>query len=268
MARTDTLPHFLTDVADAIRTKGGTVADIQASSFDTAIANLPSGGTDWTELGYTGEPDCFGDIFDYDKNIKDTWNASITSCYQKYAANYSVVYFPVVDTSNVTTMQSMFDTAMALQKVPTLDTKKVTSFYYFCKNCRSLREVGDIETTHNNSVEFYQAFQTCTSLEIAPMIKTAGAVSMYGIFQSCSALKDVPQWQISGTISQMSNAFSGCTSLTSTSLNNIMGCIANAAAFSGTKKLSSIGFTSGQATTCTGLSNWDSLVEQGWTTGY
>lgn len=44
MARTDTLGHFLTDVADAIRTKGGTSADIQASSFDTAIANLPGGG--------------------------------------------------------------------------------------------------------------------------------------------------------------------------------------------------------------------------------
>ena len=44
MARTDSLGHFLTDVADAIRTKGGTSADIQASSFDTAIANLPGGG--------------------------------------------------------------------------------------------------------------------------------------------------------------------------------------------------------------------------------
>lgn len=45
MARTDSLGHFLTDVADAIRTKGGTSATIQASNFDTAIANLPSGGT-------------------------------------------------------------------------------------------------------------------------------------------------------------------------------------------------------------------------------
>ena len=42
--RTDTLPHFLTDVADAIRTKAGTSDTIQASAFDTAIANIPSGG--------------------------------------------------------------------------------------------------------------------------------------------------------------------------------------------------------------------------------
>ncbi len=44
MARTDTLGHFLTDVADAIRTKTGSEATITASEFDTAIGNIPSGG--------------------------------------------------------------------------------------------------------------------------------------------------------------------------------------------------------------------------------
>ncbi len=44
MARTDTLPHFLTDVADAIREKKGSEDTIKASNFDTEIENLPSGG--------------------------------------------------------------------------------------------------------------------------------------------------------------------------------------------------------------------------------
>lgn len=44
MARTDTLGNFLTDVANAIREKGGTTDTIQASEFDTKITNLPSGG--------------------------------------------------------------------------------------------------------------------------------------------------------------------------------------------------------------------------------
>lgn len=43
MARTNTLPNFLTDVADAIRTKKGTSDEITASNFDTEIENLPSG---------------------------------------------------------------------------------------------------------------------------------------------------------------------------------------------------------------------------------
>lgn len=43
MARTNTLANFLTDVANAIRTKKGTQATISASTFDTEILNLPSG---------------------------------------------------------------------------------------------------------------------------------------------------------------------------------------------------------------------------------
>lgn len=52
MARVDTLGNFLTDIADAIREKGGTSDPIQASSFDTAIANLPSGGGSGVQLFY------------------------------------------------------------------------------------------------------------------------------------------------------------------------------------------------------------------------
>lgn len=44
MARTDTLGHFLTDVADAIRTKTRSSETITASDFDTEIENIPSGG--------------------------------------------------------------------------------------------------------------------------------------------------------------------------------------------------------------------------------
>lgn len=70
MARTDTLPHFLTDVADAIRTKGGTSATIQASSFDTAIANLPGGGT----TGQAGESDV--NFYDYDGSLVYSYKKS------------------------------------------------------------------------------------------------------------------------------------------------------------------------------------------------
>ena len=44
MARTDTLGHFLTDVADAIREKKGTTGLIQASDFDTEIESITTGG--------------------------------------------------------------------------------------------------------------------------------------------------------------------------------------------------------------------------------
>jgi len=67
MARIDTLGNFLTDVADAIRTKAGTSEPIQASSFDTAIANIPSGG------GSLPNPDADVIFFDYDGTITNSY---------------------------------------------------------------------------------------------------------------------------------------------------------------------------------------------------
>lgn len=49
MARTDTLGNFLTDVAEAIRTKEGTTETITASEFDTRISNLSGGSEDLSE---------------------------------------------------------------------------------------------------------------------------------------------------------------------------------------------------------------------------
>lgn len=44
MARTNSLTNFLTDVAEAIKEKKGSEADITASNFDTEILNLPAQG--------------------------------------------------------------------------------------------------------------------------------------------------------------------------------------------------------------------------------
>lgn len=49
MARIDTLPHFLTDVADAIRAKKGTVAPISIADFDTEIASISGGSSNPVE---------------------------------------------------------------------------------------------------------------------------------------------------------------------------------------------------------------------------
>lgn len=61
MARTDTLTNYLTDVATAIKTKKGDNTPIQASNFDTEIANLPSGG------GTIEEKDV--NFYDYDGKL-------------------------------------------------------------------------------------------------------------------------------------------------------------------------------------------------------
>ena len=69
MARIDTLGHFLTDVADAIRTKKGSGSTIQASSFDTEIASIPSGGGEAVEKKDIN-------FYDYDGTILHSYTKS------------------------------------------------------------------------------------------------------------------------------------------------------------------------------------------------
>lgn len=68
MARIDTLGHFLTDVADAIREKTGSSDAIAAEDFDTEIENIPSGG------GTVEEKDV--NFYDYDGILVNSYSKS------------------------------------------------------------------------------------------------------------------------------------------------------------------------------------------------
>ena len=93
MARTDTLPHFLTDVADAIRTKGGTSEQIQASSFDTAIANLPSGGGTPTPTSLASFTEILSDVL---SNF-NTYLDELPTTYSTYTDSPVTLYTPNAD---------------------------------------------------------------------------------------------------------------------------------------------------------------------------
>lgn len=69
MARTDNLNNFLTDVADAIRTKTGGTEQIQASQFDTEIESINTGitpnGIVESYYAYAGENISAGDFVQF-----------------------------------------------------------------------------------------------------------------------------------------------------------------------------------------------------------
>lgn len=88
-----------------------------------------------------------------------------------------------------------------------------------------------------------QMFYECTSLTTVPLLNTSKATNVSGMF-------------------------SGCTSLSNESLNNILAMCTNATSYTRTKTLKYIGLTSTQATTCQSLSNYSAFTAAGWTTGY
>lgn len=169
MARTDTLPHFLTDVADAIRTKTGSQETIQASSFDTAISNIPSGG-DVSEYFTSTIPSGnsnYGGLKDAIKTIPSNMTPQGTSLNYAFSKFRILTTIPLIDTSNVTSMVSMFETCLELQSVPLLDTSKVTDFGNMFSGCTQLSSVPLFNTS--SVTNFTNMFSQCRHLSEASL---------------------------------------------------------------------------------------------------
>lgn len=269
MARINNLTNFLTDVATAIKTKTGDSTAIPASQFDTKIANITTGHLDnteyteanddlddilegstpitiyppdWSEIGYSNAPQNILDDFTYSKNIYNNWDSSSTSF--SFVNNTDIIYMPLVDTSNVTSMNSTFRGCSNLSFVDSLNTSNVTTMS--------------------------QTFQDCKLIKRIPLFNTEKVTTMYQLFSGCTNLKNVPQFDTKAlnAYGSFTNMFKSCTKLTEDSLNNIMAMCKNATNYPGPKTLSYIGLTSAQATICQGLSNYQAFTNAGWTTGY
>lgn len=214
MARTDTLGHFLTDVADAIRTKAGTSDTIQASTFDTAISNIPSGGgLDWTAIGYSSEPSIIEDGYDYAKDIYDNWDSSITVTTSKYTNNKVIMFFPKVDMSNVTiatqmfynsglvyaeldlpkttNCQELFNGCNALRSAKLKTSSYLTNAKWLFTNCRSLLEVDMSEFNAFSVSSFLQMFKYCDNLKRIDMsnVEAPNLTNTSSMFEHCISLE-------------------------------------------------------------------------------
>ena len=93
---------------------------------------------DWTNIGYSDTPNPVILDYNYAKNIYDNWDSSITSLWSTYYGNNNLVYFPLVDTSNVTTMTQAFNACTNLEYIPLIDTSKVQYWGFAFADCSNL----------------------------------------------------------------------------------------------------------------------------------
>lgn len=167
MARVDSLGHFLTDVADAIREKGGTSEPIQASDFDTEIENLPSGGgadlSDYFEPTIGSGSSNFGGWCYTIKSLPATTTVDGISLSNAFTG-FQGTTLPLIDTSNVETIASMCNNCPNLTNIPLLNTSNVTNM--------------------NNT------FFGCTSLTTVPLLNTSNVTAMNNTFYNCPNLTD------------------------------------------------------------------------------
>ena len=139
MARTDTLRHFLTDIANSIRNKKGTTDTIIASNFDTEIDSIE------TSVGKYAPR--FISFRDYDKTDLDYEISNI-------------------DTSNVTDMRFMFNgcsylTSLDLSNFDTSNVVNMSSMFSKCSNLTSL-DLSNFNTS--NVTDMHYIFNGCSNL--------------------------------------------------------------------------------------------------------
>lgn len=236
----------------------------------SVTTNVPGGGSiNWEALGYSEEPSVMKSDYDYSKSIKDNWVPE-QSLYIKFNNDMKLTYFPLVDTSITTIMESMFSNCMSLKSVALIDTQNVTrmnSMFYFCY---ALFDVPLFNTENVTTVQ--DMFTNCSVLEKVPLFNTKKVTTMRGMFDGCHSLKNVPLFDTSGITNNFGfyNTFYACHSLTDESLDNILQMCINATNYNGIKTLARLGFNSEYYPTSRieALPHYADFIDAGWTIGY
>ena len=193
--------------------------DVMADSVSDIVTGgggSSEGGNPFEAIGYSEIPQYIQDGIDYSKTIYDNWDASITSCINKYKEDKQLVYFPLVDTSNVTTMRSMFSGCINLQNVPQINTSNVTDMGYMFGYCGKLTSL-DVSLFNTSKVtDMKSMFISCgglTSLDVSKF-DTSNVTEMSNMFNYCSGLTslDVSSFDTSN-VTDMSNMFGYCSKL-------------------------------------------------------
>lgn len=168
MATNNNLQDFLTDVANAIRTKTGTTNPINAQNFSTEILNIPTGGGNTLKNLLDATHSCYYLFRNYKGTSIDdliTYNDTSNVTDMSYMFNdcYSLTTIPQLDTSNVTTMDYMFNNCHSLTTIPLLDTSKVTSLFAMFYNCKALTTIPALDTSKVTDLSYM--FYRCSSLK-------------------------------------------------------------------------------------------------------
>lgn len=99
-----------------------------------------------------------------------------------------------LDTSNVTSMNNMFEWCTNLITIPQLDTSNVTNMSGIFAYCESLTNVSQLDIS--NVTNMGEMFSWCTSLTTVPEFNTSKVTNMSRMFYYCTSLPSTFPWII------------------------------------------------------------------------
>lgn len=116
------------------------------------------------------------------------------------------------DTSNVTTMTSMFSACSNITTIPLLDTSNLTDASYMFYFCSNLPTIPLLDTSKVNTMPYM--FGYCSKLTSIPELNTSKVTDMQQMFYNCYELTSIPRLNASKA-TNMNYMFSNCRKLTS-----------------------------------------------------
>ena len=131
-----------------------------------------------------------------------------------------------LDTSNVTNMESMFDTCRSLTSLDlsNFNTSNVINMSYMFRDCVSLASLDLSNWNTSNVTNMGNMFGDCESLTSLDLshLNTSSVRTMVSMFAGCNKLTslDLSNWNTSNVIT-MADMFDYCISLTSLNLSNL-----------------------------------------------
>lgn len=227
-------------IAQSITAKGGTLSNpSNFSSYSVAIDNLPSsgGGSDFSVIGYDATPEPFKSGIEYAKQIKDTWDSSITNSGHKYADDKQLYFFPVVNVDNVDNMNYMFQNTNLLV-VPDLNTPKCTDLNGTFSDCVNLLYADLSNWTLSKVVTVSFMFEGCERVSTIILPKGLRPTYAERMFAYCRDLTQVNIKDIDfSQCTNMASAFYNCNDLTVIPRLNTGNCTKLDSIFSGAYNL-------------------------------
>lgn len=122
-------------------------------------------------------------------------NPDCTGLFQNYINTREIEFHGLFDTSQVTTMKSMFEACFALNKidVDSFDTRNVTDMQQMFFSCAEIRnlDVSNFDTCNvTNMMHMFGWCEALTNLDVNSF-DTGRVKNMMGMFAGCKNLKEV-----------------------------------------------------------------------------
>lgn len=225
-------------IAQSITAKGGVLTNpSDFSSYSVAVDNLPTTVTDFAVIGYDSVPKPFNSGIEYAKQIKNTWDNSITDCGSKYAGDLNLYFFPVVNVDNVTQMEYMFQNTNLLV-VPDLNTPKCITLMGTFLGCGNLLYADLSNWTLANVEAVSNMFDGCKRVPTIILPKDLRPKYAEKMFNNCTDLTQVNIKDIDfSQCTDMANAFANCDGLTVIPSLDTRNCTKLDSIFSGSSNL-------------------------------